>query len=189
MAKKARTKPGEVWAKVEGYEGCDDYYISNFGRFKKGDYIRTRSKNKDGYEICYVGRTTCLVHRLVAKAFVPNPDNLPVVDHINEKKTDNRADNLRWTTIQDNVATAHEKRKERGVKKNYVRTEILAIDSEDNVYLYDNRKEAALGVGVNVKLVDKIINGIMHTTKGWRFVKAKTFTDKRSKANVEKDTD
>jgi hypothetical protein len=45
---------------------------------------------------------TKTVHRLIAKSYIPNPNNLPVVNHINEIKTDNRAENLEWTTHQQN---------------------------------------------------------------------------------------
>ena len=43
------------------------------------------------------------IHQLLAKAFIPNPDNLPVVDHISRVKTDNRLDNLRWSSFKDNM--------------------------------------------------------------------------------------
>lgn len=62
-----------------------------------------------GYENRRTGyRQTCVdgkvhyIHRLVAETFIPNPENLPEVDHINRIKTDNRVDNLRWSSVKDN---------------------------------------------------------------------------------------
>lgn len=60
-----------------------------------------------GYNIVFLYKNGCgkmyLVHRLVACAFIDNPHNLPVVNHINEIKTDNRASNLEWTTQKENL--------------------------------------------------------------------------------------
>lgn len=66
------------------------------------DVVTTGSKDKHGYLRVKIDGKLVGVHRLVAQHFIENPDNLPVVDHINENKMCNRADNLRWTTLEVN---------------------------------------------------------------------------------------
>ena len=81
--KRISNLPGEEWALVKGTE---DFYISNLGRFKrvtaKGDSLRKVSIDPEGYCRVNIGHNKLRLHRLVAEAFLPNPDNLPVVDHI-----------------------------------------------------------------------------------------------------------
>lgn len=106
----------EIWKDVKGYEGL--YQVSNlgdvrsidrispYGRRLKG-VIRRITVNKNGY--AYVNLSingkahNFTVHRLVATAFVPNPHGLHTVNHINENKLDNRAENLEWVTLADNL--------------------------------------------------------------------------------------
>lgn len=82
------------------------YSTHNNGR---GQYHKeiTQRLNKDGYYEVTVGkkeyRTTRRVSRIIAEAFIPNPENLPEVDHINNIRTDNRAENLQWISHADNV--------------------------------------------------------------------------------------
>lgn len=94
---------------INGYEGL--YSVSSEGivyrHLKSGDVKEmTRHQNGSGYLCVVLSKdsegTNKLVHRLVAEAYVPNPDNLPIVDHIDEDKTNPSASNLRWVTTQQN---------------------------------------------------------------------------------------
>ena len=82
------------------------YSTKNIGRGKYHQELKQRI-DADGYPTVTVGinknRSGVRVHRLIAIAFVPNPNNLSEVDHINNDRTDNRACNLQWLTHEDNV--------------------------------------------------------------------------------------
>ena len=91
----------EEWKAVECFEG---YEVSNFGlvySHRTGKFLTIRT-NHNGYSVVALrlnGKSrTKRVHRLVAEAFISNPDNLPEVDHIVADKTDNSVSNLRWAT-------------------------------------------------------------------------------------------
>lgn len=107
----------EIWKPISGYE--EYYEVSNLGRVKQ---IKSRSATRAGrilkgvrYATGYlvVGlcanskQKNCSIHRLVAMAFLPNPENKPCVNHINGVKTDNRVENLEWATYQENNQHAY----------------------------------------------------------------------------------
>ena len=92
----------EIWCPIKGFEGL--YEVSDKGRVKSIGYGKEKIlkpfSNKDGYLQVGLrknrGRKNWLVHRLVAKTFIPNPDNLPEVNHKDEDKTNNSVQNLDW---------------------------------------------------------------------------------------------
>lgn len=109
----------EIWKEVVGYEGL--YEVSNYGRVKRlarkenVRFLRREHKeeailkNCIGNQYYIVGlrkngkKKTPLVHRLIAQAFIPNPYNLPEVNHKDENKLNNHLDNLEWCTREYNI--------------------------------------------------------------------------------------
>lgn len=115
----------EIWKDIPGYEGL--YQVSNMGRVRSLNYrgkvgnihILAPSFNKQGYLKLHLVKdkkiTTIRIHRIVAEAFIPNPDNLPQINHKDENKTNNfvwvnedgtidpEKSNLEWMTPKDNT--------------------------------------------------------------------------------------
>ena len=96
-----------IWKDIPGYEGL--YKVSNTGKIFSVVTNRELSviQKKDGYTCISLcdkdhNKKQYRIHQLVAKAFIPNPNNLPMINHKNEIKNDNRVENLEWVTAQQN---------------------------------------------------------------------------------------
>lgn len=138
----------EIWKPIQ-YDG---YEISNFGRVKSYKYDKINGKIMKPYRTTkgYLqidlqldgrkrqNRVHLAVHRLVAQAFIPNPDNLPEVNHKDEDKTNNHVDNLEWCTTEYNCNYGNHG--ENIAKK--TRMSIYSIDENGNVEYFDGVREA-----------------------------------------------
>ena len=95
----------EVWKDIAGYEGL--YQVSNLGRVKSlytGNMLKMLPHSTGYYAVALYKKRIpkrCIVHRLVAMAFIENPENKPTVNHKNGNKHDNRVNNLEWATHQE----------------------------------------------------------------------------------------
>lgn len=115
----------EIWKDVLGYEG--QYQVSNYGRVKSLSRVTELNGGRQrkepelimkytiraGYPTLILRRSgkrkSAQIHRLVAQAFIPNPDNLQVVNHLDYDRTNNHADNLEWCSQQENVQYSSER--------------------------------------------------------------------------------
>lgn len=93
----------EIWKDIEGFEGL--YAVSTKGRVRNLKTNRIFAERYDGagYRAVTLKGKNYNVHRLMALAFLPNPDNLPQINHIDENKKNNDISNLAWVSIEDNI--------------------------------------------------------------------------------------
>ena len=104
----------EIWKDIPDFEGC--YQVSQLGEVKRlinnekynnrTEKVLKVDKCKFGYCRVNLKRKKYLVHRLVASVFIPNPENKQEVNYINGIKSDNRVENLEWTTRSENTIHA-----------------------------------------------------------------------------------
>ena len=158
------------WRDIPGYEGL--YQISDGGKVKslrRDKEVRQALFPKSGY--MYVGlskggkQKTKLVHRLVAEAFIPNPEGKDSVNHIDGCKTNNAADNLEWVTPKEN--TAHAIRTGLLDPKMSRVTPIMALNKETGELIkFRSIAEAADQLGLNKSEISRQANRNLDYRKG-----------------------
>lgn len=154
----------EIWKTIEE---CADYQVSNLGRVKSFKYDKENGKIMKPYKSTkgYLqidlqldgrkrqNRLHLAVHRLVAKAFIPNPDNLPQVNHKDENKENNCVDNLEWCTNEYNCRYGtHPERV--GAKQ---REPVYSVDEDGSIEEFEGMRVAARAITGNPNASGSII--------------------------------
>lgn len=155
----------EEWRPVRGFENCYEVNRKGEVRSRKTGHCRIlkpRLNSKTGYSFVnlYNGGAseTKTLHRIVAEAFIPNPDGLQYVNHINEDKTDNRVENLEWCNQQYNVNYSKAKR--------FKPVALYTVDGE-KIATFVSEKAAAEVLGVGKSCVFQALSGLQHTCAGF----------------------
>lgn len=184
----------EIWKDIKGFE--KRYQVSNLGRIKSlskfinnnpksksiGFYSKERIlnffDNKKGYQLVKLYKDnkhyTIKVHRLVAEAFISNPNNLPQVNHIDGNKKNNRVDNLEWCTAKENQVHAWKNNliKKRIGKENKLSKKVNQYDLQGNYIKTWNCVEEARKV-LHISNISSVCNGKRNKAGGfiWRYNK------------------
>ena len=151
----------EIFKDIEGYGG--KYQISNKGSVKnkiKGNILKPWKEGIGYYEVSlsYKGRRTKYkVHRLVAMYFIPNPKGNPIINHKDENKLNNNADNLDWSTYKLNNKEITD--------RNYKKVKCIETGEVFNSYALAQKWLGAK----NSRGVYQACNGILKTYKGYRW--------------------
>lgn len=162
---------GEEWRPIKDYEGL--YEVSNFGRVKslcagrwKSTMLRKPRPTRNGYMAVMLKKSgkvrLITIHRLVAIAFLDNPDGLQEVNHKDEDKTNNHVDNLEWCTRKYNQNYNEH-------YKIYYKSVIQLTKDGTEVGRYESLKAAQEATGIPSSYISGVLSGRRRTTGGFRW--------------------
>lgn len=176
----------EIWKDVQGYEGI--YQVSNFGRVKSlprkvlnwnsNRYLKetiltqstTKCREYPLIRLCKDGKIKYIsVHRLVATAFIPNPNNLPMINHKDENKQNNRVDNLEWC---DHLYNVHYGTGiQRGARSRGKSVLMIDATTKEVIKTFGSAREAYKETGVWYKSISSACKNRYKTAGGyiWKF--------------------
>ena len=170
----------ETWKAIAGYEGL--YEVSDMGRVKSLKFGKERilkpEKNNCGYlqVVLYKDGQKKIpsVHRLVAKAFIPNPNNLETVNHKDEDKTNNEISNLEWMSIKDNnnYGTRSKRASETQINDKNKSKVVQMFDRQGNLLkTFPSTNEAERVTGIYKSCISECCNGKKKSAGGyiWRY--------------------
>lgn len=171
----------EIWKTIEDYP---NYMVSNMGRVKAINWHREGKEKEMKPYTTYKGylrlRLTkdgkskqFQIHRLVAEAFIPNPENKPYIDHINTDRTDNRVENLRWVTNKENCNNPISKQNYSKGNKGKTSVPILQFTKDGEfVRKWNSMSDAEQELGIKSRLSKYCSNKYGRKSAGgyiWRY--------------------
>jgi len=153
----------EIWKDIRGWEGF--YRISNLGQVQNATTKKmlTPAIGSNGYlhvDLRYFQKKTVSIHRLVAEAFVENPNKHPIVNHKDECKTNNTADNLEWCTTRYNVNYG-----KGALAKN---SPVVQLDRNGMVIkTWESMKQASEAIGIKYQGISRVCRNERRTCGGF----------------------
>lgn len=172
----------EIWKDIAGYEGY--YKVSNLGRVKSLNYrnkgyeqILKPKKHNKGYlqiQLMGNGNKTFTIHRLVANAFLENPNNYPCVNHKDENKLNNHVDNLEWCDMKYNANYSISLHPNRNAKRHgrLCERKINQYDKQGKlIKTWENSRNIFLETGMSNWSISECCRGNRKTAYGfiWRY--------------------
>ena len=174
----------EVWKDIPGYEGL--YQVSNLGRVKSLQRMihgtgrgfpriikeRILTPNLTGTKyyfvmLCNNGHRIHLIHRLVATAFLDNPQNKSDVNHLDGNKLNNKVSNLEWATRAENIQHAFATCLAKAHHNQINKKKVAVCKNHEDIHIFPSIAEAAKFIGVSQSGVSRVCNGKLKHTGGY----------------------